>query len=285
MPFAWVSDDESVGAGFLRIAREQLDKALAAASARDKPAASRIHEVRRRTKKLRGLLRLVRPDFPTFRSEDRAIRDVARVLADARDERVLRQALADLFGWAEIAAPTLPPSPEAQLREEQALAQAKAMLEGIIQRLSDWPTADIDARTLRRGLAAIYRAGRKTRISALSSLDAEDLHEWRKLVKYHATQLDLLATTPEVDARQKEAASLGTLLGTHHDLAMLSERLAHEPEHFGRDFDRDDVGFVLERRRTETEAAIAAMAERVFGEKTKHLVLLVSDAESPPEVH
>lgn len=285
MPFAWLTDDESVGAGFLRIAREQLDKALAAASARDKPPAARIHEVRRRSKKLRGLLRLVRPDFPDFRSEDRAIRDVARVLADARDERVLRQALADLFGWAEIAVPTLPPSPEAQLREEQALAQARAMLEGIIQRLSTWPIADIDARTLRKGLAAIYRKGRKMRISALSSLDAEDLHEWRKLVKYHATQLDLLATTPEIEARQREAASLGTLLGTHHDLAMLRDRLSHEPEHFGRDFDRDGIGFVLDRRRIETEAAIAAMAERVFGEKTRQLVLLVSVAESPSEVH
>lgn len=285
MPFVWLTEDDTVGGGFLRIAREQLGKALAAAAATERQAAPRIHEVRRRIKKLRGLLRMVEPDFPAFRAEDRALRDVARVLADARDERVLRQALADLFGWAEIAAPTLPPSPEAQLREEQALAEANTMLLAIAARADTWPIGDIDADTRQKGLAAIYRKGRKGRELALSTRDAEDLHEWRKLVKYHATHLDLLATTPDAEARQKEAANLGTLLGTHHDLAMLSERLSHEPEHFGRDFDRDGIAFVLDRRRIETEAAIEAVSERVYGDKTKRLVQLVCDTESPAEVH
>lgn len=285
MPFAWVTDDDTIGAGFLRIAREQIDKALGAATAEEKLPAQRIHEVRRRTKKLRGLLRLVRPDFASFRFEDHALRNVARVLADARDERVLRQALADLFGRAEIAAPTLPPSPETQRREEQALTEAASMLRAIAQRISEWPVGSIDPRTLRKGLAAIYRKGRRMRPLALATRDADDLHEWRKLVKYHATHLDLLATTPAIEARQKEAASLGTLLGTHHDLALLSERLTHEPEQFGRDFDRDGIGFVLNRRRIETEAGIAALSEQVYGERTKRLVQLVSEAESPAEVH
>lgn len=285
MPFQWLPSDESVGAGFVRIAGEQLEKAIAAATASDQPPAPRIHEVRRRVKKLRGLLRLVREGFRPWRDEDIAIRDVSRLLADARDARVVQQALADLLGWADVAAPALPVSEETKAREDEALRSAAVLLHLVRSRLPEWPVQKIDSESLRHGLEKIYRHGREARALALATRDAEDLHDWRKLVKYHATHLDLLAETAEIEARRKDATLLGTLLGTHHDLAMLKDRLDGGAGQLGIGFDTESVSFVLERRRIETENGIATVSERVYSLRPKELVRIVFAAAEPQAAH
>ncbi|RYH09528.1 MAG: CHAD domain-containing protein, partial [Alphaproteobacteria bacterium] len=63
MGFQWSLTDRTIGDGFLRIAREQIGKAVAIAEDSAETPARRVHEARRRAKKLRALLRLVRPYF------------------------------------------------------------------------------------------------------------------------------------------------------------------------------------------------------------------------------
>jgi hypothetical protein len=59
MGYRFRHDDESVEAGLRRIAAEQLTKALASLDA--DALHEGVHDARKRVKKLRGLLRLVRP--------------------------------------------------------------------------------------------------------------------------------------------------------------------------------------------------------------------------------
>src|ERR1041384_5148276 len=56
------------------------------------------HDARKRTKKLRALLRLVRPELgdDVYRRENRALRDASRRLSGVRDAWVLVEALDDL---------------------------------------------------------------------------------------------------------------------------------------------------------------------------------------------
>jgi hypothetical protein len=44
-----------------------------------------VHQVRKLCKKLRGLIRLVRPEFDNFQKEDEFFRDAARELSYVRD--------------------------------------------------------------------------------------------------------------------------------------------------------------------------------------------------------
>ena len=105
MGFQWSLQDRSMGEGFVRIAREQIDKAIAIAEDAGQAPAKRVHEARRRAKKLRALLRLVRPDFSDYAAENAFVRDAARGLSAARDTKVAEDTLDRLLDWAGREAP------------------------------------------------------------------------------------------------------------------------------------------------------------------------------------
>src|SRR5256885_13935531 len=114
------------------------------------------HDARKRTKKLRALLRLVRRELgdDVYRRENRALRDAARRLSPVRDAWVLVEALDGL-----VTPPDDDLSPEsvAALRavlvrdhralqtgqgEDDALVQAASELERVLARGSRWPLGD-----------------------------------------------------------------------------------------------------------------------------------------------
>ena len=64
---------------------------------------------------------------------------------------------------------------------------------------------------------------------------ADHMHEWRKHMKYHWYHARLLrGIWPATMQAHVEAASeLADLLGDHHDLTVLRERLTKHPERYG----------------------------------------------------
>lgn len=84
-------DGESVEEAVQRIALEQLDKAVAELKSDELPRHEQVHQVRKRCKKIRGLLRLVRPSLgETYKRENAHYRDAARRLSDLRDSHTLQ---------------------------------------------------------------------------------------------------------------------------------------------------------------------------------------------------
>ncbi|MDB5769992.1 MAG: hypothetical protein JWM42_366, partial [Burkholderia sp.] len=75
------------------IAAEQVDKAVAEAGGPPKDFDATVHQLRRRCKKLRGLLRMVKPHFKNFAAENAAVRDAADLLGGVRDARVMVETL------------------------------------------------------------------------------------------------------------------------------------------------------------------------------------------------
>ena len=84
---------------FRAIAIDQLDETLADLDRPDRAHRSVVHEARRRCKKLRGLLRLVRPGFADFDRENTAIRDAAALLSHLRDSEVMHETFHELSEW------------------------------------------------------------------------------------------------------------------------------------------------------------------------------------------
>ena len=233
------------------------------------------HDARKRTKKLRALLRLVRPEIgdKIYRRENRALRDAARRLSAVRDAWVLVEALDDL----ETPAPDLRAALvgehhalEARQREQKALEQAAAEYEEVLTRVAAWRLPDHGWRTLEDGLEAVVREGRERMEKACSRGRAEDFHEWRKQVKYLRHQLELVRPAwPEVlEAMVATASEIGDQLGTDHDLAVLRERVSSDP--LATETSRVVLNRIDERRRDCQREALA-LGRRLYAEKPSAL--------------
>jgi CHAD domain-containing protein len=229
-----------------RAAETQLRKAVEGLSGQagmDPDEAA--HDARKRTKKLRALLRLVRAELGegAYRRENRALRDAARLLSPVRDAWVLVEALDDLVTPAED---DLSPESVACLRgvlvrEHQELqggqgvddahARAASALEAVLARVPDWRLRDHGWSSLDQGVEVVVRDGRRLMAKARAKGRSGDFHEWRKQVKYLRYQFGLLrAVWPDVlDAMEATADEIGELLGADHDLAVLRERVTAEP--------------------------------------------------------
>ena len=273
MGFEWTRDDPGFGEGFLRIAREQIRKAIATADAADLPPAERIHDARRRCKKLRALLRVVRPDFAAFRTENALIRDTARHLAEARDASVMRQTLTELMAWAGSPVPAPVERPADGTNERRVLARFGDEMRQLKERAADWPIDRIDRGTIEKGLTRTYRGARQARAAAYESPTDAAFHDWRKLAKYHWYQLNLLeACAGEVLKSEAEATGeLTDLLGAHHDLGVLDTELTAGGTALGIEADIPFARDAIRRRQAELEATIRRLGDQVFAERPKAL--------------
>jgi hypothetical protein len=226
---------ENASAGFRRIAVGQIVRARRHLT-RGEDRAVAVHEARKCLKRIRALLRLVRPALSKeqFRRENARFRDIARLLATSRDRQVMRDTVARLATGADE-------------RQGKALAALNEVLaqdigtsgappdhtvafEPVIASLSrakkDFKHLDLELNMkdlIRIGLKRSYRAGQEALAAAKAKPDDETLHEWRKTVQVHWRHMLLLSDAwPEYFAvRSNAAKELSDCLGEDHDLAVL----------------------------------------------------------------
>lgn len=241
MSYAIRPSDASVQSALRRIARSELGDALRRLETA-LPDAGAVHGLRKHTKKLRGLIRLVRPVFPGFAEANATLRDAAARLAPLRDAEVR---LATLRGLAADLPGGLPPALEDRLAAEVADLRARSDLPAELARLRDellglrdqargWRLTARGWAALEPGLAETWRRARRGLRAARAAFDpaapydAAAFHEWRKAVKYHWYQARLL--TPlwpaHLEAWARLADELGEGLGRHNDLDVLRAHLA-----------------------------------------------------------
>lgn len=225
--------NEPTQKGFRRIGLEQIERAERELTTIADREAS-IHETRKSLKRVRALLRLVRPGLAAgiYRGENGRFRAIAGLLSSARDTHVLLATAVKLESLPGAVA-------------NAALAAAKKLIvedlersrsdedNGVKEALSKLATAkkrfrrltlDPDAfSTVERGLEMSYRSGRKAFARAYAAGTDEAFHEWRKTVQQHWRHMALvLRAWPEVfTARVTVARALSQILGDDHDLAVL----------------------------------------------------------------
>jgi CHAD domain-containing protein len=226
--------NEAVPTGVSRIGMEQIDIAEARLASRDDiPTA--IHDARRCLKRLRALLRLIRPALAesTYRREANRIAGIGKLLADARDQHVMQQTLAKIATRFD----SFPKSVGAKLTKLMAngsgtrsaragaqerrqaldgLAHARKFFAGIQRR-------PITFDHLSAGVERSYRRARRRFREAYETPSDEAFHEWRKTVQQHWRHMQLISRAwPDVlSARAGEAKELSRLLGDDHDMGVL----------------------------------------------------------------
>lgn len=237
MPYAILPEDASVEAALRRIAREEAEGALAQAQGTG-DLAPRVHAMRKAVKKIRGLLRLVRPVFPDAGAENGILRDAGRGLSDLRDAAVQLATLERLSEGVpdERRDRLLAPFREAAAHHDaqaapRLLPAFAAAMASLRDRSEGWTPREDGWDALEPGLAATWTAARRAMKSARREPVPEHLHEWRKRVKDHWYQARLLRPIwPRMmDPHVAAADELGELLGQVNDLAVLRDRLESAP--------------------------------------------------------
>lgn len=265
---------ESVDDGLRRIAREQADKAIAAATG-DGPFDDRVHDARTCCKKLRGLLRLVRPHLgETYRVENTSLRDLARSLSATRDAGVVRATFDALARRGRLSHETadavraiLPENPSGS--GESPLASFADSMRAFRDRIDGWPAASHGFSALAGGLTDTYARGRKAMRKAAADGGDAERHEWRKQAKYHWYHVRLLRNVwaAEMKARDRELDRLSDLLGDDHDLAVLRGLVESAPALAVRH--REAVVGLIDRHRAGLLAEAVPLGRRLYGEKPR----------------
>jgi CHAD domain-containing protein len=277
---------EEVEAGIQRITIEQINKAIAEIESSTLSPHEKIYQIRKRCKKIRGVIRLVRPTLgKTYAFENAWFRDTARALADFRDAKVLigtYDQVMDAF-QEHVERSAFAPVRRALTQREkqlfhsqdldQRLQPVSARFVQARERAKRWTLQEQDFTAVSAGLLKTYRRGRQALIQTYTDPTPTHFHEWRKRVKYHRYHTRLLSHLwqPVMMELWREVKTLSDLLGDDHDLAILHQILLAEPE-FGQDEDRQAVLIgLIKSRRNVLETAAQLLGERIYAEKPKRL--------------
>lgn len=238
MAYSFKTADRTVTDGVQRMALAQLTLALEAMDDMALTLDQKVHATRRRIKKVRALIRLVRPVFPAYEDENAALREAAKRLSSARDAAVVIETFdrmtaiyADALGGVDIA-----PVRDRLVAVRRSMSDAeigvsllesRADLFAMRERVDGWSLKEKEAAAFREGLQKTYRKAVRTLSRSKDTGDFDDLHEWRKWAKTHWLHVRLLKRMwPE--GLEPRAAALDRLtddLGEHHDLSVLIELL------------------------------------------------------------
>ena len=227
---------ESFGDGLLRIGAEQLRRTSTALEAAPGPA--EVHDTRKTIKRLRALLRLVRPGIgeADFKQLNARLRDASRLLSAARDRTVLghtieRLALdadpADQSALASLLELVADDTTMPAAMDAESLAESRRLLAKAAQA---WDKLRLDPESfapLGAGLGTVLQDCKDAFAAAYASAagagDRDQLfHDWRKGVQRHWRHMQLfeLAWPEYTTARVAQAKELSEILGQAQDLAV-----------------------------------------------------------------
>ncbi|MET0662282.1 MAG: CHAD domain-containing protein [Ilumatobacteraceae bacterium] len=230
-----------------RITRACLDEAITVLDALGDGAdiERAVDMVMRRCNEARALSRLVRPglggEFHTF---NKKMRDAADLLAPIREAPAMLTAFDALrtrhprdarldearAGLAVVVAEAANGLDHSDPRISRALELLRASRRSVER----WDVPD-GFKALGAGLADTYRRGRRALASAQAEPTDDRLRGWRQSVEQLSFQTRLIGqAAPSI--LERSASSLDGLagaLGDDHDLAVLIDRLATEPDRFG----------------------------------------------------
>ena len=261
---------EPPASAFRAIAIDQLDEALSDLGEPDASDRSVVHEARRRTKKLRGLLRLVRAGITDFGQENEALRGAAALLSHLRDREVRRETLKTLAKWrsSPILDRLLAETAEPGLHDDSAaLAAFRNRLTEVRIRAERWSLSRPGTETFYAGVRRTYRSGRRRMAKARDRRTPDSFHDWRKSNKNYGFGIDLLKkAAPDLLGGALDVIdALSTTLGQHHDLVVLRMAAAQGQLQVGSD-ELAEFNALIGDRLAELERDAFELGRQIYAE-------------------
>lgn len=279
--------NESVRKAVQRIAREQIDKAIKELKDEKLDNHETVHQVRKRCKKIRGLIRLVRPAFGDhYDLENNWYRDAARPLSGVRDAQALLETFDHLtvhfqkqvnrrslgiFRRKLTARRKEVAKDQVGLR--QALAEFLSRMQEGRKRVDDWRLNEKQFDAVREGLAKTYGRARRAMKEASKNPDTEQFHEWRKRVKYHWYHMRLMQDIWKgpMKERRNAASLLADWLGDDHDLAVFRSAVQQRAEDFKDKKTLEALIGLSMQRQIQLRAKALKLGQKLLAEKPDRL--------------
>lgn len=198
-----------------------------------------VHEIRRRLKVIRAVLRLLRDHLGSarFREYNKYYRDIGRMLRRYRDAQSLVETT-DTLGKhydALIQTRVIASLKDGftAARDQMSMDVIDGTLSAVRDRLTAQPLTDGHGRDLTRkdfvrSIARVYRRGQREYRQTRKRRSDDVMHEWRKRAKYLRYIFEVLAD-PGPSTFTETADSLHDLtdaLGDHHNLELLRINLS-----------------------------------------------------------
>jgi len=266
-----------------RVLGAQNAKALELLQTWHADPAKRIHRARQTFKRIRALLRAIRPvSRYVFMVENRFYRDLARTLSYARDAEAMAESVRLL---EERLREPLPRQSWSMLRtslERRAVVELANSISGLSdsievacaeltfaqRRLQRLPLGTLRKKDLKRGVAATVRRGAHAYWRAVEQPEAENFHALRKFAKYAYNQARVMkALRPGWSSAHAPAlAELEQALGQMHDLVVLDSFLRTQPDSLGIDIHVRRLRRAIGGAEADIRLRSLQLGRRIFGE-------------------
>jgi CHAD domain-containing protein len=273
---------QAVGQALRDTARYLLAEGRTAIEDRKRVEAVAVHDFRAAMKSWRAFLRLVEPHLgPGERGWRTEARDLARLLAGARDAQAALDAVADserhtpshrlsVQSWDTIRTKLedLRSSAETAGLTNSIRTRISAALDRAEARIERWPLDGLTFFDIADGLRADYRRARHLIPDDWRAASAHDLHELRQRVVVHRYQMEIVEPLWPRLGRSwvREAQKLRNRLGKYQDLAVLAQYAEpHQPLARW----RSRLQSVAGQRQAQHVAVARRIAGRLFAEKPK----------------
>jgi CHAD domain-containing protein len=241
-----------------------------------------VHDFRAAMKSWRAFLRLVEPHLgPQERGWRTEARDLARMLAGARDAQAALDAVADTEphapshrlssqSWETIrhkledirsSAESASLRPSIRIRISSAIDRAET-------RVERWPLDDLTFAEVAEGLSEHYRRARHAIPDDWRAASAQELHDLRRRVVVHRYQMEIVEPLWPRLGRSwvREAQKLRSRLGKCQDLVVLSSYAEpHQPLSRW----RSRLQSVAGQRQAQHVAVARRIAGRLFAERSR----------------
>mgnify|MGYP006266322387 CR=1 FL=1 len=246
-----------------------------------------VHAVRLRCKKLRALVRLVRPAFVAYKRENAAFRHVAHLFANLRDAKAMQDTYDLVIGAFDEQVDRsafVGVRRELTRRRKATIArtdwpalcgEAREWLGAARERAKGWRIEGDGWEAVEGGLAKTHGRALEAMAKAKAADEpgGETHHEWRKRAKYHwyHTRLVRRAFEQALVPRARTLHDLTDLLGAHHDITVLSGVLARDHDAFADARTLALFSSMAERRTADLSARAHGLGARLFAEETDAL--------------
>ena len=242
-----------------------------------------IHEQRKRCKRLRGLLRIVRPNLgTTYRAENIFFRDLSRRLSGIRDQHAAVETLEKLklkYKKKPLHQDIQSLISTIELKEDRAeslrlITEFKEEINSSFTRINNWEITSKGFDALSGGIRKTYNRGRIAMQQAFINPTAENYHEWRKRVKYHYYHLELLIPIwrKVVRSYTNEVHSLSEKLGYDHDLCLLADSLTNSKFQSIDDQTTQRILEAIMKEQEKLRRDIGILGKKIYAEKSAAIV-------------
>jgi CHAD domain-containing protein len=278
--------DETVSSEIQRIVLRQLEVATSELTSIGDPESDEaIHDARRRIKKIRAVIRLVRPVLDnSSRPVESDLRRVNRMLAPVADGQGV---IATLDELARRYSKVLPRKTVATLRSDliarerridsaaeaaHVLQRATATLRAERRRVKRWRLKVDGFRAIAPGLKESVRRARNAMLAAWIHPSAAQFHAWRRHVKEHWFHVRLLEGRcgDHLMRDQRRLEALDGVLGEYHNLVLLRDVLLTDSSLSRKQF-RECLQVIVRYQRT-LRLHAQLLGARIYCEKPRRFV-------------